>query len=40
MWWPFAIRGTRVEARVEVTLPVDLPVDLGVFADNSACVKV
>ena len=40
MWWPFATRGTRINAAVDVALPVDLLADFGVFATNSACIKL
>lgn len=40
MWWPFAKRGTRVDALFELDLPVQLPGDLSVFASNDACIKV
>ena len=40
MWWPFAKRGTRVDAPVKLELPVPLPGDLSVFARNDACIKL
>ena len=40
MWWPFAKRGTRVDAPIKLDLPVPLPGDLSVFARNDACVKL
>ena len=40
MWWPFAKRGTRVDAPIKLDLPVPLPGDLSVFASNDACIKL
>jgi hypothetical protein len=40
MWWPFAKRGTRVDAPIKLDLPVPLPGDLSVFARNDACIKL
>ena len=40
MWWPFATRGTRVDAVQSSKLPVKLPDDLAVFAKNDACIKL
>ena len=40
MWWPFAKRGTRVDAPIKLDLPVPLPDDLSVFANNDACIKL
>lgn len=40
MFWPFAKRGTRVDAVQAPELPVQLPIDLTVFAKNDACIKL
>ena len=40
MWWPFAKRGTRIDAAPDVLLPVGLPSDLSVFGINNACIKL
>jgi hypothetical protein len=40
MWWPFAKRGTRVDAVTETVLPVVPPADLAAFGVNDACIKV
>lgn len=38
--WPFAKRGTRVDAVTEPVLPVAPPMDLAVFGVNDASIKV
>jgi hypothetical protein len=40
MWWPFAKRGTRVDAVTEPVLPVVPPKDLAAFSVNNACIKL
>jgi hypothetical protein len=40
MFWPFAKRGTRIDAAPAVALPVELPGDLAVFGTNGACIKL
>ena len=40
MWWPFAKRGTRIDAAPQIPLPVALPDDLSVFSSNAACIKL
>jgi hypothetical protein len=40
MFWPFAKRGTRIDAAPAVVLPIALPDDLGVFGANGACIKL
>jgi hypothetical protein len=40
MFWPFAKRGTRVDAVQATALPIKLPADLAVFAKNDACIKL
>ena len=40
MWWPFAKRGTRIDAHPAVVLPQVQPEDLSVFGTNDACVKL
>jgi hypothetical protein len=40
MWWPFAKRGTRVDASPDAAIPVELPMDLTAFGVNDACIKL
>ncbi|MCX7144196.1 MAG: hypothetical protein NT123_24800 [Proteobacteria bacterium] len=40
MQWPFAKRGTRVDAVTESALPLALPADLAAFSVNDACIKL
>lgn len=40
MWWPFAKRGTRIDAALAGSLPIVLPDDLSVFGINDACIKL
>ncbi|GEM_PF-1097802 len=38
--WPFAKRGTRVDAAPNLSLPAILPADLSVFGTNDAVIKL
>ena len=40
MWWPFAKRGTRIDAHSAAMLPLALPEKLSVFGVNDVCVKL
>lgn len=40
MWWPFAKRGTRVDAVTQSVLPAMSPTDLAAFSVNDVCVKI
>ena len=40
MWWPFAKRGTRVDAVTEPALPLVPPADFVAFSRNDACIKL
>ncbi len=40
MWWPFAKRGTRIDAAPARALTVLPPADLAVFANNDASIKL
>lgn len=40
MLWPFAKRGTRIDATSIVSLPISLPSDLSIFGTNDACIKL
>jgi len=40
MWWPFAKRGTRVDAVTEPALPIVPPTELAAFSRNDACIKL
>ena len=39
-FWPFAKRGSRVDAVTEPALPAALPTDLAAFSRNDACIKL
>ena len=40
MWWPFAKRGTRIDAAPPRALTVLPPAELGAFAVNDASIKL
>jgi len=40
MWWPFAKRGTRIDAAPLPALTVLPPAELGAFANNEASIKL
>ena len=40
MFWPFAKRGTRIDAAPAIVLPIELPDDLSAFGTNGACIKL
>ncbi len=40
MWWPFAKRGTRIDATPSTAVTFAPPINLGAFAVNNACIKL